>query len=93
MNTRRVVDKFEGFEKIEMDCQLYLEPELVPGIWGEAVLKLAVARERSSGVRECTHLNIKIPRDTVTRMLHEIRKLHVRERAQIAEDIGALNHE
>lgn len=88
--TRRVVEKSDGYERIELDCELHLEPELVHGNWGQTELHLAVGRERSSGVFETTKLRIKIPRETVTRLMHEIRKHHERERAQIAEDLAAL---
>ncbi len=73
-----------------MDVALHLEPELVDGHWGQTELTLAVERTTSAGTFEVTHLRVKIPRDTVNRLLHEVRKLHERERAQIAEDLAVL---
>lgn len=91
MATRRIVDKFDGFEKIELDSELWTEPEIVTDRFGGPELRIGVSRERASGVREVTSLRIRISRCSIARLLHEIRKLHARERAQIVEDLDAIN--
>jgi hypothetical protein len=88
--TRRVVDQFDGFEKIELDAELWTEPEIQQNRFGGPELHIGVSRKRSSGVTEVTKLRIQISRESLTRLLHEIRKVHERERAQIAEDLAAL---
>lgn len=90
MATRRVEEDRGGYRRIALDAELHLEPELVLGHWGQPELKLAVSRRTAAGTFEVTKLQVKIPRETITRILHEIRKLHERERAQIAEDLDAL---
>ncbi len=90
MATRRVTQDVGGYRRIELDAELHLEPEIVSGHWGQPELQLAVSRRLSSGVFEVTKLRVKIPRETVTRLLREIHKLHEREHAQIAEDLAAL---
>lgn len=88
--TRRVTENRDGYRRVELDAELHLEPEIAIGNWGQPELTLAVSRRTTAGTFEVTKLRVKIPRDTVTRLLHEIRKLHERERAQIAEDLAAL---
>ncbi len=88
--TRRIVDKFDGFEKVEMDTELWTEPEIKEDRFGGPELHIGVARVRSSGVKEVTQLHVKLSRSSITRLMHEIRKLHERERVQIAEDLAAL---
>ena len=88
MSTRRVVDKFDRFEKV--DTELWTEPEITEDRFGGPELRIGVSRKRASGVNEVTSLRIRISRESVTRLMHEIRKLHDRERAQISEDIAAL---
>lgn len=85
--TERIVD---GNARIELDADLFLEPELQADHRGSPLLTIAVSRYRSSGLFEITKLRVNLPRDSVTRLLHEIRKLHERERAQIVEDLAAL---
>lgn len=89
-STRRVTEDNAGYRRIELDVELHLEPELIAGRWDEPTLTLAVQRTTSAGTFEVTKLRVRIPRSTVTRLMHEIRKLHERERAQIAEDLAAL---
>ena len=90
MSTRRVTEDRADYRRIELDAELHLEPELIVGHWGQPELRLAVSRTLASGMFEVTHLRVKIPRETVTRLLREIHKLHERERMQIAEDLAAL---
>lgn len=90
MKTGKTEKMVDGNARIELRANLFLEPEIVVGHLGTPLLKLAVSRYRSSSLLEVTKLEIPLPRGTVTRLLHEIRKLHERERAQIAEDLNAL---
>lgn len=90
-STRRVTEDRGGYRRIELDAELHLEPEISIGHWGQPELMLAVSRTTSQGTFEVMKLRVKIPRDTVTRLLREIQKLHARERAQITEDLQALN--
>lgn len=89
-STRRIVDSFDGFEKVELDTELWTEPVIQKDRFGGPELLIGVSRTRSSGIREVTQLRVRISRDSITRLLGEIRKLHERERAQIAEDLAAL---
>lgn len=88
--SRRVTEDRDGYRRIELDGNLHIEPELIAGRWDEPTLTLSVERTTSAGTFEVTKISVRIPRSTVTRLMHEIRKLHERERAQIAEDLAAL---
>jgi hypothetical protein len=88
--SRRVTEDGAGYRRIELDGKLHLEPEIVAGQWDEPTLTLALERTTSAGTFEVTKIRVRIPRSSVTRLLHEIHKLHERERAQIAEDLAAL---
>lgn len=89
MSTKREI-RTKDYHRIELDAKLHLEPEIISGYWGEPELTLAVERTTAAGTFEVTKLRVRIPRETITRLLHEIRKLHERERAQIAEDLAVL---
>ena len=74
-------------QKLEAD--LWLEPELKDTPRG-LILELSVVREKKRGGREFTKLAIKFPRDSIGRILHEVRKLHDKELATISEDVQTL---
>lgn len=90
MKTYRNEKLINGHVDVELAADLYLEPEVTFDNQDAPVLELAVSRERTTGTLEITRLKIRIPRSSITRILHSIRKLHERERAQIDEDLAAL---
>lgn len=89
-SNRRVTEDRTGYRRIELDVDLHLEPEISLSHWGQFELAIGVSRRTSRGTFEATKLSIRIPRDTVTRLMHQIKKLHDAERAQILEDLGAV---
>ena len=88
--TKRTTRDDSGYARFEVDAELHIEPEILPGVWGQPELRLSYSRVRESGKYEVTQVTVKIPRDTITRLAHEIRKLHERERLAIAEDQAAF---
>lgn len=72
-----------------IEADLWLEPTLTDTGRG-IILEISVERTKKSGAREFTKLRVKMPRDSVNRILYEVRKLHDRELSNVAEDVAVL---
>lgn len=72
-----------------IEADLWLEPTLTDTGRG-IILEISVERTKKNGAREFTKLRVNMPRDSVNRILYEIRKIHDREIANVNEDVAVL---
>lgn len=72
-----------------IDADLWLEPEIKDTGRG-IIFEMAVEHTKRSGTRVFTKLRVRFPRDSIGRVLHEVRKLHDKELATISEDVQTL---
>lgn len=75
-----------------IEADLWLEPTLTDTGRG-IIFEISVERTKKSGTREFTKLRVRMPRDSVNRILYEVRKLHDKELANVAEDVAVLSRE